>query len=184
MSLPPWYRARRRPLAETVLTINLSRASGIGPLVPGLSVIWDMTPLRCATDPSHHVRLTVDTEVRTLRVTRHREHLATIYLAQDSKRIGAPLRAICPTCSRRCYRLYRAWGWFRCGKCLRVTYGSGCGGVSDRAHARMERLENRLYFTEWLQRHRGRRKINAEIARQDELLFPSIFGRLIRSLGC
>lgn len=181
MSLPPWYRSRIRPSAEAVLSINLSRASGIGPLVPGLSVMWDMTPLLCLSDPSYRVRLTVDGAGRSLNVTRRRKPVATVYLSPDPKRIGTPLRAICG-CGRRCYRLYLWYGHLQCGKCLRVTYASGRGEWRDRAHARIARLENRLYFTEWLPRYRGRRKITAEIARQDERLLLAMPRRLLRSL--
>lgn len=184
MSLPPWYRPKRRPLAEAVLTLDLSRATGIGPLTPGLSTRWDMTPCLCTSDPGHRVRVEVDADGRQLRVERRNKPIApALRLDRDLTRIGNPLRAICPTCGRRSYRLYFAWGWFRCGKCLRVTYASGRGGENDRAHARMARLENRLYFTNRLPRHRGRKKISAEIARQDERLFLAMPARLLRFLA-
>lgn len=182
MSIPPWYRPRRRPLAEAVLSINLSRASGIGPLVPGLSVTWDMTPLLCLSDPDYKVRLTVDVDGQALNVKHRRLYIASVRLVPDPKRIGAPLRAVCD-CGRRCYRLYLWGSYLRCGKCLRVGYASGRGGESDRAHARMARLESRLSCTEWQPRHRGRRRINAEIARQDERLFLAMPGRLLKYLA-
>lgn len=164
------------------MSINLSRACGIGPLVPGLSVMWDMTPLLCASDPSYRVRLTVDAEGRMLSATRRGKPVAMIRLESDRKRISAPLRAVC-CCGRLCYRLYLWGSYFRCGKCLRVAYASGRGSENDRAHARMARLENRLYCTEWLPRHRGRRKINAELVRQDERLLLAMPGRLLRFLA-
>ena len=182
MSLPPWYRPRKRPLAEAVLSINLSSASGIGPLVPGLSVRWDMTPLLCLSDPSYRVRMTVDSKGRTVSITRRHKCIATVSLARDLRRIGTPLRAICG-CGRLCYRLY-LWGrHFYCGKCLRVTYASGQRGENDRAHARIQRLESRLEFTRWRPRHRDRRKIQGQIARQDERLWAAMPASLHRALA-
>lgn len=182
MSLPPWYRPKSRPLAEALLTIDLSRTTGIGPLVPGLSTMWDMTPLLCASYPDHRVRLTVDAEAQKLIVTRRRKLIASLYLRRDKTRIGTPLRVVCPSCQRMTYRLYWSWGWFRCGKCLRVTYASGQRDRRDRALARIQRLEHRLSCTEWLPRHRGARAIVAEIIRQDGRLFASMPVSLLRAL--
>lgn len=182
MSLPPWYRPKRRPLAEAVLSVDLSRATGIGPLVPGLSVRWDMTPLLCLSDPSYRVGLTVDAEGRTLNISRRRKPIATLWLQRDTRRFGEPIRAVCPRCSRLTHRLYLYNGWFQCGKCLNVTYASGQRGVSDRANARMQRLEHRLYCTQWLPRYRGRRKIQAEMVRQDMRWFGCLPVRLLRGL--
>lgn len=182
MSLPPWYRPKRRPLAEAVLSINLSRASGIGPLVPGMSVMWDMTPLLCAPDPSYRVRVTVDSEGRTLIFTRRRRRIGMVSLAQDCRGIGAPLRAVCPRCSRCCYRLYLWGSYFRCGKCLRVTYASGQRDTRDRVLNRIQRLEHRLACTESIPRHRGRWKIQAEIARLDSRFFETMPVALLRSI--
>lgn len=182
MSIPPWYRPKKRFLAETLLTVDLSRTTGIGPLEPALSTLWDMTPILCASDQSHRVRLTVDAETRSLTVTRHRKHITTLYLRRDTKRIGAPLRAICPGCERMAYRLYLAHGWFRCGKCLRVTYASGQRDQRDRALARIQRLEHRRDCTENLPRHRGRRRIIAEIWRQDMRLSASMPASLLRHI--
>ena len=123
MSIPPWYRPKRRPLAEAVLTLDLSRATGIGPLIPGLSAAWDMTPVLCMSDPSYCVRVTMDSDGRTLSVTRYRKHIATVYLAPDPKRIGAPLRALCG-CGRRCYRLYLWGSYFAGGMSRGTTIGS------------------------------------------------------------
>lgn len=183
MNIPPWYRPKRRPMAEAVLTIDLSRTTGIGPLKPRLTSMWDMTPLLCANDPRYRVRLTVDAEARTLQVTYRGKSIASLWLKRDPTRIGTPLRAACPACGRPVWRLYLFNGWFRCGKCLGVTYASGQRGVSDRASARMQRLENRLYCTQWLPRYRGRRKIQAEMARQDTRWFGCTPVRLLRSLA-
>lgn len=182
MSLPPWYRPKTRPLAEALLTIDLSRTTGIGPLVPGLSTMWDMTPLLCVSEPEHRVRLTVDAEAQKLVVTRRRKHIATLYLRPDKTRIGEPLRVACPACLRKTYRLYWFWGSFRCGKCLRVTYASGQRDKRDRAVNRMQRLEHRLACTENMPRHRGRRKIQAEIVRQDGKWFSSMPVSLLRKI--
>ena len=184
MSLPPWYRPQKRPLAEAVLSLNLSCASGIGPLFPGMSVRWDMTPLLCLSDPSYRVRVTVDSDGQRMDVTQRHSHIATLSLARDTKRIGSPLRAICPMCGRLTFRLYMYWtGSFRCGYCLRVAYASGRRDVGYRASARMQRLEQRLYCTQWLPRNRGRRKIQAEIARQDGRWLGCMPTRLRRYLA-
>lgn len=183
MSIPPWYRPRRRPLADAMLTLDLSRTTGIGPLEAGLSTPWDMTPVLCATDPSHRVRLTVDAEATTLSVKRRRKVIATLSLGLDAKRIGEPLRAICPGCGRRCYRLFLWGSYFRCGKCLRVTYASGQRDVRDRVLNRIQRLEYRLACTENMPRHRGRWKIQAEIARQDARAFATMPASLLRRIA-
>ena len=184
MSIPPWYCPRRRPLAEAVRTLDLSRTTGIGPLEPGLSMMWDMTPLLCASDPCHRVRVKVDSEGQTLNITRRRRPIATLALMRDFKRIGAPRRALCG-CGRQCYRLY-LWGRnFRCGRCLRVTFLSGQGETRNRAHARLARLDNRLHFTQWLPRHRGRRKIIEAIDREDLRVLstsPSWFVRMFEEV--
>lgn len=182
MSLPPWYRTKTRPLAEALLTIDLSRTTGIGPLIPGFSTLWDMTPLLCASYPDHRVRLTVDAEAQKLIVTRRRKHIAALYLRRDKTRIGAPLRVVCPFCERMAYRLYWSWGWFQCGKCLRITYASGQRDKRDRAVNRMQRLEHRLACTENMPRHRGRRKIQAEIVRQDRKWFSTMPASLLRKI--
>lgn len=181
MSLPPWYRIKRRPLAETLLTLDLSRTTGIGPLTPGLVAKWDMTPYLCASDPAYRVRAEVDAEGRKLNIMRRRKHVATVYLAHDPKRIGAPLRALCG-CGRRCYRLYLWGSHFRCGECLRVTYASGQRSTRERALARMQRLEYRLECTENLPRHRGRRKIEAKLSRLDARLFATMPLNLLQHL--
>jgi hypothetical protein len=182
MSLPPWYRSKTRPLAEAVRTLDLSRTTGIGPLVPGLSTMWDLTPLLCAPDPSHRVRVTVDAEGRTLSVTRHRKAISMVmYLVYNRKRLGSPLRALCD-CGRYCYRLYLWGSYFRCGKCLHVTYVSGQRDQRDRAINRMQRLEYRLACTENMPRHRGRRKIQAEITRQDGKWFSTMPASLLRKI--
>lgn len=98
MRLPPWYRPRSRPLAEALLTLDFARTTGIGPLEPTLSAMWDMTPICGAVDSSHRVRLIVDWRGETLSVKRQRTLLATISLRRDPKRIGEPLRAVCPGC--------------------------------------------------------------------------------------
>lgn len=182
MSLPPWYRPKTRPLAEAMLTLDLSRTTGLGPLVPDLSLVWDMTPLLCASYPEHRMRVTVDSEAQKLIVTRRRKHIATLYLRRDMTRIGTPLRAVCPSCQRMTYRLYWGWGSFRCGKCLRVTYASGQRDRRDRTVNRMQRLEHRLACTENMPRHRGRRKIQAEIVRQDGKWFSTIPASLLRKI--
>lgn len=183
MSLPPWYRPRKRFMAETLLTLDLSSATGIGPLSPGLSAKWDMTPYLCATDPSHRIRAEVDAEGARLRVLRRNKPLTPdLHLKRDARCFGSPLRAHCPACGKLTYRLYLAWGWFRCGKCLRVTYASGQRGESDRVSARMQRLQHRLDCTEYLPRHRGRRRIMAEIERQDARWFSSMPKSLFRCL--
>ena len=182
MSLPPWYRPKKRVLAEAVLTLDLSRTTGIGPLEPGLSTMWDMTPIVCASDPSYRVRLTVDAEGESLRITRRRKPITMLHLKRDTKRFGSPLRAVCFSCDRLTYRLYLFNGWFQCGKCLQVTYASGQGDQRDRALARLQRLEHRLTCTEWLPRHRGRSRILAEIDRQDARLFSTMPTTLLRSL--
>ena len=183
MSIPPWYRPKKRPLAESVLTLDFSRTTGIGPLEPGLSTMWDMTPILCASDPSYRMRLTVDAEGRTLSVTRRRKPIAKLHLKRDTKRIGSPLRAVCLRCDRLTYRLYLLNGWFQCGQCLRVTYASGQRDQRDRALARKQRLEHRLDCTEYLPRHRGRRQIVAEIGRQDMRLNASMPASLLRLLS-
>jgi len=182
MSIPPWYRPKKRFLAEALLTLDLSRTTGIGPLEPGLSIMWDMTPILCASDPSHRVRVTVGAEAQTLTVKRRRQHIATLRLRRDTQRIGAPLRAVCPSCEHLAYRLYLAHGWFRCGNCLRVTYASGQRDQRDRALVRIQRLEHRLDCTEHLSRHRGRRQISTEIERQDMRLNASMPASLLRRL--
>lgn len=180
MNIPPWYRPRRRFLAEAVLTIDLSRSTGIGPLVPGLSALWDMTPILCQSDPSYRVRLTAD--AGTLSVWHRAMLVSQLTLRPDRSRMGSPLRAVCPGCGRNVWRLYFVGGWFRCGRCLRVTYASGRAGENDRAHARIARLENRLHCTQWRPRYRGRRMIQAEIARQDRRLMATLPGPLLRRL--
>ena len=182
MSLPPWYRPKTRPLAEAVLTLDLSRTTGIGPLEAGLSTMWDMTPALCAPDPSYCVRLTVDPDAKTLRVTRRSEQLATLYLEHDATRIGKPLRAICQSCERRCHRLFLGGDNFSCGVCLRVTYSSGQYDERDRVLSRTQRLEYRLVCTNFLPRHRGRRIILADLHRQNERLLSTFPVRLQRLL--
>lgn len=183
MSVPPWYRPRKRFMAERLLTLDLSSATGIGPLSPGLSAKWDMTPYLCATDPSHRIRVEVDAEGRRLRVLRRNKPLVPdLHLKRDARRFGSPLRAHCPVCGKLTYRLYLAYGWFRCGKCLRVTYASGHGSERDRVSARQQRLEHRLACTEYLPRHRGRRRIGVEVARLDARWFATMPASLLRSI--
>lgn len=182
MNIPPWYRPRRRYFAETLLTLDLSRAAGIGPLKAGLSTMWDMTPILCASDSSHRMRVTVDADARMLSITRRGKLITTLSLRCNTKRFGQPLRAVCPECGRLVWRLYFVNGWLRCGKCLHVTYATGRRGEQDRALARKWRLEHRLDRTDNLPRHRGRRRIEAEIERQDARLFGTMPVRLRRAL--
>jgi len=70
-----------------------------------------------------------------------------------------------------------------CGACLEVTYASGQREVRDRALARKERLQNRLECTQDLPRHRGRRRIIAEIKRQDARLLGSMPTSLLRHVA-
>lgn len=177
-----------------MLALDLSCTTGIGPLEPGLSVRWDMAPDGVIYDVDPRVRLMVNVGANgsgeVLRVTQRRRLLASLSLQCDSRRMGAPLRAICPGCGRLAYRLYVSCVelpggiyHFRCGKCLRVTYASGQRGEIHRANARMQRLEKRLYFTQWLPRHRGRRKIQAEMTRQDMRWFGCLPASVLRSIS-
>lgn len=183
MNLPPWYRPRRRPLAETVLTLDLSRTTGVGPLKPSLSTLWDMTPLLCFPSPAFRVRVTVDATGDTLTLSRRGHMMARLCLRQDRRRFGHPLRAVCPACGHLAYRLYRFNGVFCCGECLRVTYASGSRGESDRVNARLQRLQRRLACTDDLPRHRGRRKITAAIAYLDLRWAAKLPAALLRKLG-
>ncbi len=183
MSLPPWYRPRRRPLAEALPEIDLSRATGIGPLEPGLSVEWNMKPLLGMADPSHQVRLTVDSKGRALRVLRRGKRVALdLALEQDQTRIGAPLRAVCPGCGRPVFKLYLWEAAVRCGKCWGVTYASGQREPRDRAVARKERLKYRLACTDDVPRRRGRRRVLAAIRHQNARLSARMPASLLKRL--
>lgn len=185
-----------------MLTLDLSRTTGVGPLELGLSVRWDMVPSGVIFDIEPRVRLIVRAGDKgfdgVLCVTQRRRLLASLPLRRDPHRIGAPLRAICPDCGRLTYRLYvsgivrlhynsedkeQIIYHFRCGKCLHVTYASGQRAEIDRANARMHRLEQRLYGTQWLPRHRGRRKIQAEMARQDMRWLGCLSASVLLHLG-
>ncbi len=182
MRVPPWYRPRKHYAAEWLPTLDLSRATGIGPLEPGMSVRWDLTPVLGASDPSYRVRVEVDVDGKWLSVYHHNTRIIPVLrLCRDNRRIGAPLRAVCPGCDRLSYRLYLCCG-VRCGKCQRVTYVSGQGSAHDRVVNRLQRLEYRLRCAEYLPRHRGAQKIRAEINRLDGLWFAGLPASLLRGL--
>ena len=60
-------------MSHSKQTLATRRRTGIGPLEPGLSTKWDMTPILGASDPRYRVRVEVDAEGRWLRVTRYRK---------------------------------------------------------------------------------------------------------------
>jgi hypothetical protein len=142
-----------------------------------------MKPILGAPDQAYSVRVEVDAQAQWLSVLRRNRAIAPrLRLGRDSSRIGAPVRAVCPSCNRLVYRLYLVNDWFHCGRCLSVTYASGQRERRDRALARKERLRHRLQRTEALPRHRGRRHIIAEIRRQDARLISTMPLVLLRRL--
>jgi hypothetical protein len=128
----------------------------------------------------YRVRVEVDATGEQLRVYWRARLLTTLRLERDTRRIASPLRAICPRCDRLVWKLYLEHGWFGCGRCRRVTYSAGQGEERDRVFARLARLEQRLVGAEQMPRHRGRRKIVANLQRQEASRSGCIPARVLR----